>query len=300
MREKVETAARELGYRPNVLARSLTTRRTELIGLVSNNFENPAFMEVFDLFTARLQDHARRPLLLNLTNAMDTNAAVQTLLQYSVDGVILASSTLPDDLTAAIADAGLPVVHAFGRYTPQSKVSVVSVDNVHAGQLAARRLLAGGYCNIGFLGGPEQATSTEDRLRGFSEQLGRSGIAIKAIHFAAKYGYEEGKVGLRALLGQTELDAICCGDDILAMGARDECRERGIDVPGDIGLVGFNDVATAAWSAYNLTTVRQPIREIIVAAVEHVVACVEEPEFTPQARLFPCELVERGTLRPLT
>ena len=90
MRSKVENAANYLGYTPNFLARSLTTRSTNLIGLVSNNFHNPIFLEVFDQFTRGLQDRGLRPLLVNLTNEKEASASVQMLRQYSVDGVIVA------------------------------------------------------------------------------------------------------------------------------------------------------------------------------------------------------------------
>ena len=93
-RKKVMTAAQMLGYQPNVMARSLMTGRTELIGLVSNNFDNPAFMEIFDLFTRKLQDHGLRPLLANLSGNSDPEQAVAMLRQYNVDAAIIASSTV--------------------------------------------------------------------------------------------------------------------------------------------------------------------------------------------------------------
>ena len=114
-REKVIAAPRSLGYQPNALARSLMTKRTELIALISNNFDNPMFMDVFDLFTRRLQQRGRRPLLANLSGGARTDVALEMLLKYSVDGVIVASSTLPPEFTEQCAEAGMPVVRAFGR-----------------------------------------------------------------------------------------------------------------------------------------------------------------------------------------
>ena len=94
-RKKIEKAAADLGYSPNALASSLTTGRTKMIGLVSNNFHNPIFLEVFDLFTRGLQERGLRPLLVDLTDETDAENSVRMLRQYSVDGVIVASSTLP-------------------------------------------------------------------------------------------------------------------------------------------------------------------------------------------------------------
>ena len=120
MRQKVEQASAELGYSPNFLARSLTTRRTKLIGLVSNNFHNPIFLEVFDLFTRGLQDRGLRPLLVNLSDETDPEHSVQMLTQYSVDGVIVASSTLPPAFSKAFRDKNIPVVNTFGRYATEA------------------------------------------------------------------------------------------------------------------------------------------------------------------------------------
>ena len=105
-RAKVEAAATALGYSPNMLARSLTTRKTQLIGLVSNNFHNPVFLQIFDLFTRALQEQGLRPLLVNLSDETDPARSVQLLRQYSVDGVIVASSHLPSGFARAFRRCG--------------------------------------------------------------------------------------------------------------------------------------------------------------------------------------------------
>ena len=102
---------------------------------------------------------------------------------------------------------------------------------------------------------------------------------------------------MRQLLRVGGIDAVFCGDDNLAMGAIDACREAGLDVPGDMGVLGFNDMTVAAWPAYNLTTIRQPTAEIITAAVELMLAIVEQPVKRRIVRLFDCQAVIRGTLR---
>ena len=104
-RAAIAKAASDLGYSPSALASGLSTGRTKLIGLVSNNFHNPAFLEVFDQFTRGLQDRGLRPLLVNLSGGMDMAAAVQMLRRYSVDGVILASSTLSGWVICAVHSA---------------------------------------------------------------------------------------------------------------------------------------------------------------------------------------------------
>ena len=299
-RAKVEQAAAALGYRPSVLAQALTTGRTKLIGLVSTNFHNPVFLEVFDRFTRGLQDRALRPLLVNLSGDMTLDAAVQMLRQYSVDGVILASSTLPPEFPKAFRDAGLPVVHSFGRWSPAPQVHLVGIDNRRCGMMAAETLLARGYRRIGFLGGPRDATSTEDRLAGFRDALGGQPGVTLATRFAADYSFDAGRAEMiRVLAGGRPAGAWFCGDDILSIGAISALKEAGLSVPGDVGVIGMNDMDMARWPGIDLTTIRQPIADIIDASIDRIAACLDDPGAAPVARLFDCQIVERRTLRPL-
>lgn len=298
-REKVRAASEALGYRPNRLARSLMTRRTELIGLVSNNFDNPAFMQIFDLFTRHLQQRGLRPLLANLSSGESTEAALDMLLQYSVDGVIVASSTLSPSFAEACAQAGLPLVLAFGKPSRDAPINVVCADDVQGGRLAGEALLEHGYRSIAFLGGPKGASSTRGRLQGLRAALQRRRLRPAAEVFAGSYSYAAGAEQMRRLLTEGEIDAVFCGDDILAMGALDACRAAGVAVPGDIGVIGFDDIAMAAWAAYDLTTIRQPLGDIILAAVEIVLDLIDRPDRFVETRTFPCEAVIRGTLRSI-
>lgn len=296
MRKKVEKAAQDLGYRPNFLARSLTTRRTKMIGLVSNNFHNPIFLEVFDLFTRGLQDRGLRPLLVNLSNETDPAQSVQMLTQYSVDGVIVASSTLPPAFSKAFRDKRMPVVNTFGRYASSPDVHIVGIDNVEAGRMAAQELVARGYKNVAFLGGPKEATSTQDRLKGFLEALPPD---IRVNHsFAGDYSFEAGRNEMLRLVKQPLAEAYFCGDDVLSIGVLSALKDSQVNVPEDVGLIGFNDMEMAGWQNVALTTIHQPIKQIVDSSVELMVAMLDDPDRYPEARLFPCKIIERDTLRP--
>jgi DNA-binding LacI/PurR family transcriptional regulator len=290
-------AAQALGYQPNVMARSLMTGRTDLIGLVSNNFDNPAFMEIFDLFTRRLQDRGLKPLLANLSGNSDPEKAVTMLRQYNVDAVIIASSTISPQFISGCLAANIPLVHAFGKTNAKHALHVVSADNTQGGELAARTLLQHGYRRMAFLGGPRSASSTADRLRGFRTGLTAAGLVPVAEVFAKRYAHADGRHVMQNLLGGTHIDAVFCGDDILAIGALDACRENGKSVPDDIGILGFNDIAMASWAAYDLSTIRQPIADIIVAAVELAIKLVADHQLQPEPQHFTCEPVLRSTLR---
>ena len=299
-RRKVEKAANELGYSRNALASSLTTGRTKLIGLISNNFHNPLFLQVFDLFTRSLQDRGLRPLLVNLTDETDPQNSLDLLRQYSVDGVIVASSTLSPEFAVAFQNARIPIVHSFGRFASAPRVHVVGIDNVECGRMAARTLIARGYDRIAFLGGPKAATSTIDRRKGFWEVMsGVSGIRVTE-SFASAYSFDAGRAEMLRILDNGEpAEAYFCGDDVLSIGVLSALGDRNLKVPDEVGIIGLNDMDMARWQNINLTTIRQPIRQIIDSSIELVVAMLDEPDRHPEARLFGCEIIERGTLRRL-
>ncbi len=298
MRRKVEKAALELGYRPNALASSLTTGRTKLIGLVSNNFHNPIFLQVFDRFTKGLQEIGLRPLIVNLSGETDPQNSVRMMQQYSVDGVVVASSTLSPSFAKLFRDAGIPVVHCFGRNSSSPEVHVVGIDNVEAGRMAARTLEARGYRSIGFLGGPEAATSTQDRFFGFRDEVGKFNHLRLSYSFAEDYSFVAGREEMQRLLRGDPCEAYFCGDDVLSIGALSAIDETGMSVPEDIGIIGLNDMEMASWNNINLTTIHQPIEQIINSSIELMSAMLDEPDRYPEARLFPCKIAERGTIKP--
>ena len=297
MRKKVEKAASELGYSPNILARSLTTRRTKLIGLISNNFANPMFLQVFDLFTRGLQECGLRPLLVNLTNETDPQHSLRMLKQYSVDGVIVATSELPTAFSKAFHEAGMPVVHAFGRLVGAPHVHTVSIDDAECGRMAAHLMSERGYTSVGFLGGPQSVSVAKDRHEGFRQEIGKHKDIDASYSFADAHSYAAGRAEMLRLLNQPHAEAYFCGDDVLSIGAMSAIQSRGLKIPEDIGILGLNDMEIAGWDIINLTTIQQPIKDIVNSTIELIVAVIENPSSKPESRLFPCEIVERGTLR---
>ena len=298
-RAKVEDAAHALGYSPNMLARSLMTGKTQLIGLVSNNFHNPVFLQIFDQFTRRLQDQGMRPLLVNLSDETDPARSVQMLRAYSVEGVILASSELPDGFAQAFVQAGLPVVHAFGRAVTPSDVNLVGIDNHRAGAMAAETLIARGYKRIGFMGGPQAASTTQDRMAGFLDYAARHSGVAATVSFAGAYQFDAGRTEMLRLLARDPAEAYFCGDDVLSIGALSAAQTVGLRVPDDLGLIGLNDMEMAGWPNINLTTISQPFEAMIAASVDMILARLADPARAPETRLLACRLIERGTLRAL-
>ena len=304
-RAKVERAATELGYSPNALASSLTTGRTKLVGVVSNNFHNPIFLQVFDLVTRALQQRGLRPLLVNLSDETDPSHSMRMLQQYSVDAVIVASSTLPVSFAESFHAAGMRVVHSFGRLTDTPRIHVLGIDNCEAGRIAARTLLCRGYRDVGFLAGPLSATSTRDRHTGFAEELGRHPGIRLSVSYASAYSFEAGRDEMTRLLAMRLAspaglaEAYFCGDDVLSIGAMSAIRDAGLSVPEDVGILGLNNMEMAGWELINLTTIHNPIDAIVRTSVDLVEAMLNGEQRVARSVGFACHVVERGTLRPV-
>lgn len=160
-------------------------------------------------------------------------------------------------------------------------------------------LIARGYRRLAFLGGPENATSTQDRHAGFASEIAaHPGVEVSA-SYAEAYSFEAGRREMQRLLQDAPAEAYFCGDDVLSIGALSALRDHGLSVPGDVGVLGLNDMEMAGWEGIDLTTIRQPIRQIVASSIELMGAMLDEPDRYPEARVFPCRVVERATLRPL-
>jgi DNA-binding LacI/PurR family transcriptional regulator len=269
-----------------------------MIGLVSNNFRNPFFLEVFDLFTRGLQERGLRPLLVNLSEETEPEASIKMLRQYSVDGVIVASSTLKPGFSKAFKDAGFPVVHPFGSHSENPIVDVLGIDNIMAGRMAALTLIARGYSKIAFLGGPQTATTTIDRGKGFLSVINAHSNCSCSTSFATEYSFEAGRSSMLELMKGKLAEAYFCADDVLSIGALSALQSGGYGVPKDVGIIGLNNMEMASWDNINLTTISNPLPEIISASIDRVSAIVENASIRPEGQLFECKVIERGTLRP--
>ena len=177
---------------------------------------------------------------------------------------------------------------------------VVGIDNVECGRIAARTLIRRGYKNVAFLGGPESATSTQDRFAGFSEVMQSAPQIRSSFSFASAYSFDAGRAEMARLLESDRAEAYFCGDDVLSIGALSAVKSAGLTVPEDVGIIGLNDMEMARWENIDLTTIHQPIRQIIHSSIELVVAMLDDPDRYPEARLFPCRVIERGTLRSVS
>jgi DNA-binding LacI/PurR family transcriptional regulator len=278
-RQKVLEAAKKLNYVPNSIASSLTTKRTNIVALILGDMGNPFYVHTLHEFSRRLQAQGRQVLTFTVDRGADADEAILHLLAYQVDGVILTAAQLSTRMTSLCHERGIPIV-LFNRYIPGSDASGVRCDNAAGGRLIAEAFLAAGARNFAMITGDPKGTTSQDRARGFVERLLEDGIRradIVSVEGQSSYeGAFNATLGLFADKNR-KLDAIYGINDIMAMGAIDALRFRlGIRVPEDIMLAGFDDIPEGRRAPYQLTTVRQPIGEMVDEAL--AILHLDEPD----------------------
>lgn len=302
-RRKVLAAAQRLGYRPNALARSLITRRGRIVALVMSYLENQFYPLVMERLSQRLQREGYHVLMFIAEVGEAADGVLAEILEYQVDGIVMASAMLSPTLARSCAEVGVPVlqfnrVSALGGLARHASSSVTS-DNYAGGQAVARLLAGRGYRRFGFLAGLEDSSTSLERERGFRDALEAEGHALHA-RAVGHYDFERAKQAVRAMFAQDPPDALFAANDHMAIASLDVLRqELGLRVPRDIAVVGFDDVPQAAWGAYDLTTVRQGVDPMVEATVT-LLREQMHAELRPRDVVVPVELVERGTVRPAT
>ncbi|MFE6758134.1 LacI family DNA-binding transcriptional regulator [Streptomyces sp. NPDC057684] len=292
-RQKVIDALSLLGYEPNTAARTMKTGRSDGLGVVVARLSNPRYPKILDVLGAAV---ARQGLNLTFWNAEYGGdlAARQAIARGVVDGVLLTTATTANAPTWQVLGAGAPVV-MMNRVVPELPFDSVAVDNEAGGREIARHLVGHGRTRIACITGERVASTIIDREDGFFSELAALGHSLgpDAVHRVA-FDHAAGREAMRAIMSAPEPPAsVFCTNDLLALGAVDGLRSLGLSAPKDVWLTGFDDVDMAGWDSYALTTVRQPVAEMIEAALGLLQQRIADPEREVQRVWMPAELVVR-------
>ena len=300
-RQKVMDAAQKLGYRPNAIARSLITKRSRIIGVVMGRLDNQFYPLVLEKLSKRLRDDGLHVLLF-ISDGSQADSLLAEILQYQVDGIVMASTELSSALARDCANSGIPVV-LFNRMTRQAlgephPASAVTSDNAAGARMMARHLVAGGHQRIAYIAGTEESSTNVDRERGLRQELALLGRRIHA-RAVGNYSFEAAKLAARELFADPtdRPDAVFVGSDHMALAVMDVLRiELGLRIPEDVSVAGFDNVPQAAWGAYQLTTVEQPV-DLMINATAALLREQLEEGLKPHAVTVPCNLVRRASTR---
>lgn len=298
IREVVERAVAQLGYVPNLAARSLVTQRADSIGFVISEptsrvfSDDPLFAGLIRAVTQEMEAADKTMVLMLAASEKGQERVERYAGARHVDGVIIASMHGLDPLPSALARRGIPVV-CNGRPLGRSSLPYVDVDNEGGAELATRHLIASGRRRIATIAGPPDMVAGIDRLTGYRNALTdsnrRSLIAI------GDFTRDSGSAAMRQLLrDEPGIDAVFAASDLMALGALHALRAAGRRVPDDVAVIGFDDAPAAAYADPALSTVRQPIAQM-GRELARMVLRLTAGEQVEGPLVLPTELILRET-----
>lgn len=296
-RQAVLEAAAALGYRPNAVARSLVQRRTRVLGVMLSDLHNTFFADVLDGVAGRAGERGYKAMLNTGNRAISGEAeAIETLLELRSDGLILAAPRL-DAARIAEAARSVPVV-LVARTITASRVDCVSNDDTAGAALAVDHLVQLGHRRIAHIDGG-QGAGAQARREGFARAMQRHGLAGQARTARGDYTEEGGAKGVNALLARgPRPTAIFAANDLSAVGALDALTRRGLRVPEEISLVGYDNTSLAALRHIDLTTIDQPREAMGRTAVDLLLERLEGRRAVARRVVMAPALVVRGTTAP--
>ncbi len=299
-RDHILQVASELGYSPNALARSLVKQHGDLVAVLTYRQTNPFYDAVLHQLAESLQQHGKQALFLKIEDESNAQESLLLAKQYRVQAVIMLSITLTSTIIEQFSAIGIPVI-LFNRYQKSSSANFVAVscNNFKGGQDIADSLLAAGHKRFAYIGGKPNTSTNQDRRDGFIDKLGKAGIDL-SFSIEREYSYEWGCEAVRMIYSssppQSSPDAIFCANDTIALGALDTLKlELGKKVPEDVSVVGFDDIPTASFKAYDLSTVQQPLEKMMAETLN----ILEERPFDtldgPDIRFIEGDFIQRGS-----
>lgn len=300
MRQRVLAVVESLGYVPDARAQSLRAQRTRLLGLVVHRAPSAlAYDPFFSALIASIIDQAGKHnyhLCVDAARTARSQRAIyeELLRTRRVDGLILVESETRDQRIARLSQEGFPFV-LIGRYQPEDALYSVDNDNIGASRMAVEYLIAKGHTRIAYLGGSAGLTVTRDRLQGYREALEAHGIPYDPC--LALFTESSIAGGMNAMHDLLSLDqpptALLAMDDLIAVGAMREAQRRGIRIPQQMAIVGFNDTPLCSLVEPALTSVAIDIPALARVATEHLIHLIEGRTVSPIRTIVPAKLVVR-------
>jgi LacI family transcriptional regulator len=296
-RQRVEDAARTLGYVASQLGRSLATLRTRRIGIVAAELTNPFYPHLVE----PLHDHFERAGYRSVLYAEreDSRVAFAELVDGSLDGIVLTTTLMGSPLPKALLQRGMPFVF-LNRENEERAADAVVMDNDYGAVLVADLIAGLGHRHVGAVLGPLSTSTGSQRETGFRRGLAGHGLELLEKATArGPFAFAAGRAGLRSLLALTPAPtALFCANDVLALGALDEATRLGVRVPEDLTIVGFDDISMSSMARFNLTTVHCDLARLVADAADLLLKRIADPGRPHNRIVQQPELILRGSHAP--
>ncbi|HEU5486029.1 MAG TPA: LacI family DNA-binding transcriptional regulator [Microlunatus sp.] len=297
-KERVRQAARALGYVPSETGRALSSGRTRRIGLLLTDLENQFYPHVIAPMHHELDSFGYQLMLQ--TETTDTANVAERLISNGLDGVLLATTTVDSVVPVRLRDRGVPFVY-FNRTSDAMEADSATVDPVPGLAEVAKEIAELGHRRVAAVFGPRNTSTALQRETALRDGLEEHGLTIGAGYtHRGPFDFESGHTGARLLLARDPRPTvIICGNDVVALGALNAARELGVDVPGEVSMIGFDDLPAAAWPLIQLSTVAFDLDAMARKAANLLVRRIEAEAPLPyEHAVFTSRLVRRGTLAP--
>lgn len=299
--ERVLAAVARLGYYPNAFARGLVTKRSGGIGATVTDLSDPFFGLMLKGIEERVEQGGMHLIVTDGHGQVHAEReSVAFLTRHNADAIIAYLQQVPDAEVLDWARPDRPLV-IVARYVPSMAARCLHIDNVLGGSIATRHLLAMGHRRIAHISGPLALVDGHDRLVGYRRTLEEAGLPVESeLIVEADFSAEGGASAMQRLLDRgASFTALFAGNDQMAAGAMDVLRARGLMVPDDVSVVGFDDLPMDRYLYAPLTTVRQPVLEMGRAAADLALAALRGEE-VEVSRVFEAELVVRHSVKRMT
>jgi DNA-binding LacI/PurR family transcriptional regulator len=293
LRQRILRAAEEFDYQPNAIASMLSTRRSNIAGIVVSEMQNPFYPTLIEKLSRDLQRVGLQSLMFNITRGTNVEEQLVALRKYNVDAVVVISATVLSGPSLHWATQGRAAV-LVNRTIPDQTLTSVSCDNVEGARAVADHFHAIGRRRVAFVGGLPHTSTNLERQNAFITRVAELGMTLTHAISGGEYSYEAGhKAGLEiGRAGRSE--AVFFANDILAIGGFDALKDSlDLRVPEDVAIAGFDDVAMTRWPRYSLTTFRQPIDAIIKKTVELITAQLNGQGYSPSQNPLSGQLLVR-------
>ena len=294
-RARVEDAISYLSYRPNDIARSMARGHTSTIGLVLDDLTNPYNSQAAEIVMHTAEKSGFRTIL-GLAPSQSGRCAQlsEFLLRQRVDGFLFGQARLEEPAIKALLDKGLPVI-LFNRRLRRVDVSYVGCDNYRGSAAVANHLIRLGHQSLAIIAGPANLSTVTERIAGFQAALRAAGMRAAPVFYTQYRAGDAYGVTKELLERERKPTAVFATTDFMALEAIQYAVDHQLKVPGDLAVVGFDDIVLAAHPWIRLTTVAQHIAEQASRAVEHLLDRIGGKQLQPEVELLPAELVIRRT-----
>lgn len=296
LRERILSSADSLNYRPNAIASILSKRRSNVVGIILPDLQNPFFPNFLEKILQGLDRAGQQGLVLTCPPGGNYEEQLDELVQYNIDTVVIASARVSPTTALNWSRNGRAAI-LFNRPVPNVAVASISCGNNVGARQIADHFHELGHRKVAYVAGSADMPANIQRQQAFITRVAELGMTLTACVEGGSYGYEIGLASAEEVV-KSGAEAVFFANDITALGGIDAMRDTlGIRVPEDISVAGFDDIAMANWPRYQLTTIRQPLDDMIDLAVDLLMKRSAGQALTPVMHAVEGDLIVRNTTR---